>query len=152
MGNLSPVHFCLWFCYIQITKAQMCICVSDVFPPIGKLRVSLWQWNPRLRHVETVFTVNVFLPFTVSPLDKGPDRHPPSRADCCNMNGYFTWELIRAPRRDSCMTMRSVAAQNPTVPDFQCFHCVTASQRCPSAAANQSHQRLFVVLGDVLAP
>lgn len=37
------------------------------------------------------------------------------------------------------MTMKSVAAQNPTLPDFQRSHCAAASQRRPSAAANQSH-------------
>lgn len=156
------MHFCLRFCDAMIEKSTreplmrrrrhvLSEQMSDVYPLIGRLRVSLLRWNTRQWRVNTVFT-GQRLPFlfTVSPPDKAPDRNPPSRADCLNMNGHFTWELIRAPWRDSCMTMKSVAAHNPPAPDFQCLHCVPASQRCPRAA-NQSHRRPFVVLGDVLA-
>lgn len=87
------------------------------FQGIGTLQVSRLQWNPRQWHVSTVFTHNVFLPSTVPVLLlEAPDCNPPARAACWNMNGYFTWELIWAPRRDSCMTMRSVSVRNPTFP------------------------------------
>lgn len=46
--------------------------MSDVYPLIGRLQVSLLRWNTRQWHVNRVFTGNVFLPSSLYRLSTKP--------------------------------------------------------------------------------